>query len=99
MLPGIRDFRADILNTSTVKYLFPAIIKTVCLVNVRYFPFDTQICEIKLGSWSHHGLDLDIISGASGTPTILLYPGLFSTHIMFSLIPTDANDPQRLVHR
>ena len=71
MLPGIRDFRADILNTSTVKYLFPAIIKTVCLVNVRYFPFDTQICEIKLGSWSHHGLDLDIISGASGTPTIL----------------------------
>ena len=35
-------------------------IKSECKINVKYFPFDEQICKITLGSWTHHGGKLDI---------------------------------------
>ncbi|KAM9817473.1 neuronal acetylcholine receptor subunit alpha-7-like [Neosynchiropus ocellatus] len=33
----------------------PAIFKSVCKIDVRWFPFDTQTCELKLGSWTFSG--------------------------------------------
>ena len=32
------------------------------MIDVRKFPFDTQICQLEFGSWSHDGLALDIKS-------------------------------------
>jgi len=62
MMPGKTDYHATITNEGTIYYNFPTVIKSVCRVDVTYFPYDTQICNIKFGSWSHHGLDLDLIN-------------------------------------
>ncbi|XP_031561618.1 neuronal acetylcholine receptor subunit alpha-9-like isoform X2 [Actinia tenebrosa] len=46
--------------TGEVQWNSPAIISTECKVDVRYFPFDTQVCEIEFGSWTYDGLRVDL---------------------------------------
>ena len=60
MMAGKADYNAHVYSTGVVKYFFPAVVKTVCRINVRYFPFDTQHCSLKFGSWSFSGNSLDI---------------------------------------
>ena len=38
----------------------PALLKTSCKIKVRYFPFDTQTCALRFGSWAYDGGSLDI---------------------------------------
>ena len=33
---------------------------SLCKVDVTYFPFDTQICVLKFGSWAYNGLELNV---------------------------------------
>ena len=33
----------------------PAIYKSYCDINVKFFPFDEQLCDLKFGSWSYDG--------------------------------------------
>lgn len=33
----------------------PAIFKSYCEIDVEWFPFDTQTCFMKFGSWTHSG--------------------------------------------
>jgi nicotinic acetylcholine receptor, invertebrate len=54
----------------TVLWLFPALIKTYCTLNVKYFPFDTQNCEIIFISWTHSGEQLDIFYNDSMTNSV-----------------------------
>jgi len=43
-----------------VLWMYPALIKTYCTLNVKYFPFDSQHCDIQFISWTHNGHQLDI---------------------------------------
>ena len=45
-------------------------------MNVKQFPFDTQVCELKFGTWSYHGLEIDI-SYANDGGKIFLYHTIF----------------------
>ena len=57
----IRDqFMGTVYNDGTVKYKYPSFIKSSCVVDVTYFPFDTQKCRLQFGSWSYHGHELDL---------------------------------------
>ena len=49
----------------TVLWLFPALIKTTCILNVKYFPFDNQQCDIVFISWTHSGDQLDVTYNSS----------------------------------
>lgn len=33
----------------------PAITKSTCVVDVSYFPFDWQQCNLTFGSWTYNG--------------------------------------------
>ena len=37
----------------------PAILKSSCKIDVSFFPFDTQACAMKFGSWSYSGAMID----------------------------------------
>ncbi|XP_053886266.1 neuronal acetylcholine receptor subunit alpha-9 [Malaclemys terrapin pileata] len=40
----------------------PAITKSSCVVDVSYFPFDDQQCNLTFGSWTYNGNQVDIIN-------------------------------------
>ncbi|KAG8453610.1 hypothetical protein GDO86_000297 [Hymenochirus boettgeri] len=40
----------------------PAITKSSCVVDVSYFPFDNQECNLTFGSWTYNGNQVDIIN-------------------------------------
>ncbi|CAL9700799.1 unnamed protein product [Knipowitschia caucasica] len=42
------------------QYIPPGILKSTCYIDVRWFPFDIQKCDLKFGSWTHDGWLLDL---------------------------------------
>ncbi|KAJ6655383.1 hypothetical protein lerEdw1_005441 [Lerista edwardsae] len=40
----------------------PAITKSSCVVDVSYFPFDNQQCNLTFGSWTYNGNQVDIFN-------------------------------------
>ena len=38
----------------------PVTMETTCKMDVKKFPFDEQVCEIKLGSWQYNADEIDI---------------------------------------
>jgi len=47
-------------SDGTVLWMYPALIQTYCALNVEYFPFDEQKCEIVFISWTFTGLEVNI---------------------------------------
>uniref|UniRef100_A0A3Q2VZV5 Cholinergic receptor, nicotinic, alpha 7 (neuronal) n=1 Tax=Haplochromis burtoni TaxID=8153 RepID=A0A3Q2VZV5_HAPBU len=56
------SFHTNILVNSTgyCQYLPPGIFKSTCYIDVRWFPFDVQRCDLKFGSWTYGGWSLDL---------------------------------------
>lgn len=52
----------------TVTWVAPSLFRAFCPLDVLNWPFDTQICELKFGSWTYDGskIDLRIRSAVSG---------------------------------
>ncbi|XP_062318829.1 neuronal acetylcholine receptor subunit alpha-7 [Osmerus eperlanus] len=55
-------FHTNVLVNSTgyCQYLPPGIFKSTCYIDVRWFPFDVQRCDLKFGSWTYGGWSLDL---------------------------------------
>ncbi|XP_047532211.1 acetylcholine receptor subunit alpha-like 2 [Vanessa atalanta] len=52
--------KAVLHHTGKVLWTPPAIFKSSCEIDVRYFPFDQQTCFLKFGSWSYDGDQIDL---------------------------------------
>jgi len=51
---------AIVSSDGSVLWMYPALIQTYCALNVEYFPFDAQNCEIVFISWTFTGLEVNI---------------------------------------
>uniref|UniRef100_S4R4M0 Uncharacterized protein n=1 Tax=Petromyzon marinus TaxID=7757 RepID=S4R4M0_PETMA len=47
-------------HTGGCQYIPPGILKSSCKIDVRWFPFDVQSCDLKFGSWTHDGWLIDL---------------------------------------
>ncbi|XP_072381370.1 acetylcholine receptor subunit alpha-like 2 [Diabrotica undecimpunctata] len=52
--------KAVLRHTGKVLWTPPAIFKSSCEIDVRYFPFDQQTCFMKFGSWTYDGNQIDL---------------------------------------
>merc|ERR1719331_752758 len=54
-------FPTNVVVTSdgTCTYIPPGIFKSSCQIDITWFPFDDQHCNIKFGSWTYNGFNLD----------------------------------------
>ncbi|KAM9410279.1 neuronal acetylcholine receptor subunit alpha-7-like [Pholidichthys leucotaenia] len=50
-------------SSGSCKWIPLGIFKSTCKIDVRWFPFDIQKCELKFGSWSHNGWSVDLKLG------------------------------------
>ncbi|XP_022668185.1 neuronal acetylcholine receptor subunit alpha-7-like isoform X2 [Varroa destructor] len=47
-------------SNGSCNYIPPGIFKSTCKIDITWFPFDDQMCELKFGSWTYAGLQLDL---------------------------------------
>uniref|UniRef100_A0A1I8PR10 Neurotransmitter-gated ion-channel ligand-binding domain-containing protein n=1 Tax=Stomoxys calcitrans TaxID=35570 RepID=A0A1I8PR10_STOCA len=47
-------------NNGSCLYVPPGIFKSTCKIDITWFPFDDQRCEMKFGSWTYDGFQLDL---------------------------------------
>ncbi|XP_066270261.1 neuronal acetylcholine receptor subunit alpha-10-like [Branchiostoma lanceolatum] len=59
------DTKATISSEGEVTYLYPFTFTASCKINVADFPYDTQTCPLKFGSWSYDGLAIDVVNKSS----------------------------------
>eukprot|EP00090_Calanus_glacialis_P010152 TRINITY_DN18547_c0_g1_i11.p1 TRINITY_DN18547_c0_g1~~TRINITY_DN18547_c0_g1_i11.p1 ORF type:complete len:559 (-),score=139.83 TRINITY_DN18547_c0_g1_i11:270-1946(-) len=52
--------KAELKYNGDVKWTPPAIYKSSCEINVEWFPFDEQNCDMKFGSWTYDARQVDL---------------------------------------
>lgn len=50
---SLHEVRTLLHSNGHVLWIPPAILKTSCVIDVRYFPFDQQTRHNELGSWTY----------------------------------------------
>ncbi|KAK3726317.1 hypothetical protein QZH41_012734 [Actinostola sp. cb2023] len=48
-------------NNGGCTWYAPTILRSGCNIDITYFPFDDQLCELKFGSWTFNGLQVNIV--------------------------------------
>jgi len=49
-----------VTDTGSCTYIPPGIFKSTCQIDITWFPFDDQNCDMKFGSWTYDGFKLDL---------------------------------------
>ncbi|XP_028517612.1 neuronal acetylcholine receptor subunit alpha-7 [Exaiptasia diaphana] len=59
---GVEKFKTKIKIESNgmQSWLAPTIFTSMCKMDIRYFPFDEQFCELQFGSWSYDSRKIDL---------------------------------------
>ena len=53
--------KARLNYTGEIEWKPPAIYKSSCKINVEWFPFDEQSCDMKFGSWTYDGFQVGFL--------------------------------------
>ncbi|XP_072014246.1 neuronal acetylcholine receptor subunit alpha-10-like [Amphiura filiformis] len=67
------DTVAQLYPDGTVIWYVPAIYTSTCIVRVRWFPFDVQVCEMIFGSWGYNGFEIDLYQETSLDASTMRY--------------------------
>ena len=59
-------------HDGSMLYVPPGIFKSTCKIDITWFPFDDQSCELKFGSWTYNGFKVKILT---------IFPGNMKTSI------------------
>ncbi|OAF69032.1 hypothetical protein A3Q56_03239, partial [Intoshia linei] len=52
--------KAIISHTGKVVWKPPMVLRSLCSIDVEFFPFDSQDYQLKLGSWTYDGFSIDV---------------------------------------
>lgn len=51
---------AVVSNDGSVLWIPMSIFRSTCPIDIAHFPFDIQTCDMKFGSWTYDGFNLDL---------------------------------------
>ena len=68
------DTYAIVNSSGSVLWMFPAVIKVYCTLDVQHFPFDDQKCKIVFISWTFNGFKLNVTYNESEHQAIYYMP-------------------------
>lgn len=51
-------------NDGTCSWIPPGLYISTCAIDIKYFPFDDQRCNMKFGSWTYDGTKINLTSKA-----------------------------------
>ena len=54
----------NLYSNGDIMWSNPAIFKFSCGLELQYFPFDTQVCQLIFASWSYDGKKIDLKTAA-----------------------------------
>ena len=72
---------AIVSHDGHVLWMFPAVSKTYCTLDVRHFPFDRQKCKIIFISWTFNGFKVDLTYNATEVNAIYYKPKNQEWHV------------------
>ncbi|XP_064652936.1 neuronal acetylcholine receptor subunit alpha-7-like isoform X2 [Lineus longissimus] len=49
-----------VTHDGNTTYIPPGMFKSTCKIDITWFPFDDQFCDMKFGSWTHDGSKIDL---------------------------------------
>lgn len=52
-----------VTSTGSCTYIPPGIFMSTCKIDITWFPFDDQNCEMKFGSWTYNGFKVNTFWG------------------------------------
>ena len=55
-----REFRATLLSNGTVRWEPGGVFKTMCEIDITYYPFDEQHCKMQFGAWTYHTVKMNL---------------------------------------
>ncbi|XP_015127141.1 neuronal acetylcholine receptor subunit alpha-7 [Diachasma alloeum] len=58
---GTYQTNVVVTHNGSCLYVPPGIFKSTCKIDITWFPFDDQHCDMKFGSWTYDGNQLDLI--------------------------------------
>ena len=58
------QFRAVITNTGDVHWEPGGVFKTMCEIDITYYPFDDQKCKLTFGAWSYHTAKMNLTNSS-----------------------------------
>lgn len=47
-------------SNGSCQYVPPGIFKSTCKIDITWFPFDDQKCDMKFGSWTYDGFQVQL---------------------------------------
>lgn len=57
---NVSGSKVVVQHSGRVRWMVPLIVNSACAVDVTYFPYDQQVCEVKFGSWIYDLSQLDL---------------------------------------
>ena len=57
-------------HDGVISQIPPGIFKSTCKIDITWFPFDDQSCDMKFGTWTHHGLKINLSEKADAAVDI-----------------------------
>ena len=58
----MQRFYIKLNHDGQITWFSPVVVELVCQYNVRYFPYDTQHCMVRLGSWVYNADEINLFS-------------------------------------
>ena len=62
------EFRAVLYPSGTVKWEPGGVFKTMCTIDITYYPFDEQRCELIFGAWSYYTSKMNLTTNTYVSP-------------------------------